>query len=1052
MTVVAMFAKGDNVKVTSTGKVGTINQVLHGAQSVGYRVTVDGRTITYQEKYLAPHKDEELEILDGLAMQDFGGAEQFHLFQTWFRLKRPMEGNFYSYLASRTTFNPYQFKPLSKFIAPGSEERLFIADEVGVGKTIETGIILTELLARGRIDRKNPILIVCPNILGPKWKKEMQKRFNLPFHLHDGKSLENALLGAVNGVFPDGATWAIVGLQLLRNKKYLDLLEKISAARQTPPWSMVIIDEAHHMRNSVADSNSVGKTLSNLTEMMLMLSATPLNLKDEDLFQQMHILNPAMFPDLPTFHALLSPVKSINRCRRLLMENDTTVYREVLNELTELKSGPLGHAISTYPGVQDLDSALQAGKRLSTAELAEYERMLLSLSPLNHSFTRTLKREAMSHRVTRETIKVPVQLNADEMQFHEDVVKVVQETYLAGGGDPTALGFITNMPRRMVSSCIPAMKEYLDWCLRSNKMLKETQAEVDDDSELDSTDLSPELRGVYRDLRDQAAQLGEIDSKYTQFSRVIQQLLQNLENPQVVVFSFFVRTLKYLKVRLEAEGYRVGIITGEMPLQSDGKQFGRYDVIDAFENKEFDILLSSEVGGEGLDFQFCQAMVNYDLPYNPMRIEQRIGRIDRFGQQAEKVIIVSMYIEGTVDERIYDTLYDRIRLVEDSIGIMEPILGSALADLQREMISGHLTAEQLEVRTKEIELAVEQSKIEYERFETNRKELMGDDHFSSLFHDMEKGNKFVGPSDAAKLTSIYLSTLGAGCNYREVDQHRAVITLSKDMIERLESFTRRPGSEGSLEEVGQLLKGKSATKVIFNGSTADQFKDHIFLPPFGFWIRFVLSELESRGTMSKVFALSSCESEAEGILAGRYLVPFFEVKTEGFRVELDLAAVPIRMTDSQVVACDYRKLSRSLGTNIRTNGLVPDLADEDSNQMIDLARESLESSMEDRMIRLRQENEYRVEARIGSLERGSAIRVERWRKREEAHVNQVGQQAKVYSPEFIRMMDAQIANDKARTKDKIEKLKNQKELSLAVSLMGVVVLDVVTAETEGAVE
>ena len=181
----------------------------------------------------------------------------------------------------------------------------------------------------------------------------------------------------------------------------------------------------------------------------------------------------------------------------------------------------------------------------------------------------------------------------------------------------------------------------------------------------------------------------------------------------------------------------MGLICGDIPLLSDGVQPGRYEIMERFEKKELDILLSSEVGGEGLDFQFCQAIVNYDLPYNPMRVEQRIGRVDRFGQKADKVIVASMYIKDTIDEDIYSALYERIRLVENGVGALEPILGNRLVDLQRDIISGQLHKEQLEVRMREIELAVEQARIEMESFESSRRELMGDEYFTSPLHNLE---------------------------------------------------------------------------------------------------------------------------------------------------------------------------------------------------------------------------------------------------------------------------------------------------------------------------
>ncbi|MHB1042634.1 MAG: DEAD/DEAH box helicase [Eubacteriales bacterium] len=1040
------FQKGDNVRIISSGKIGTVNEVLLRQNNIGYKVTVNGKTTAYQEKYLEPFKDEEQEIIDNLVMQEFKGLADFHLFQTWFRLKRPLEGNFYSYLASRTIFNPYQFKPLSKFIAPGSEERLFIADEVGVGKTIETGIILTELIARGRLDRRSPILIVCPNSLGPKWAKEMRRRFGLLFQLHNGTSLENALRSVLDGGFlPEGAIWSLASVQLMRTEKHMGLLQKIDASREVPLFSMVVVDEAHHMRNTGTESNSLGVVLSSLTDMMIMLSATPLNLRDEDLFNQMNILNPSMFPDRQTFSALLSPVKSINRCRRLLAEGSHTVYGELQKELVELESGPLGNAIAEHPGVIALKSRLEVGFSLTNAEIAGYDRTLKSLSPLDNSFNRTLKREALEHRVTREPLKVPVEFTREEMEFYEDVINLAREAYLARGGSPTALGFVTSMPRRMVSSCIPAMREYLIWCLTNNQVLldeESTREEVEDDSGLSVAPLSLELKEEFLRLRDEAENLGLTDTKYREFSKLVRQLMNTLENPQLLVFSFFVRTLRYLQKRLNKEGYRVGLICGDIPLVSDGIQPGRYEIMEAFEKNELDILLSSEVGGEGLDFQFCQAIVNYDLPYNPMRVEQRIGRVDRFGQMAEKVIVASMYIKNTIDEDIYSALYERIRLVEDSVGALEPILGGRLVDLQRDIVSGQLTKEQLEVRMREIELAVEQSRIEMENFDVNRRELMGDEYFTSPLHNLESQVDFVHPSDAASLTAICLS-MWKGCVYEPEGQDRGRLTLSKEVLSRLEQFTRRPGSEGSAEELGPLLKQRFPAPVIFNGSLADQHKNRHFLSPCGFWARFLLSQLEAFGKVFKVFSFSSNLRDLP-IAPGLYMIPMFEVRLEGFRVELYLAAVPVRAANHEVTDCDFLALPRILGSGaageFERSADVMDF--EDPGLFVDLGREALERKMEDKMELLRAENKYRVEARINSLKRGSEVRIERLQKKIAEHNERACAEGREPSQEFVRLTAAQIAVEERRGQEKIKKLRARSELSLTLSLVGTVLCDV----------
>ncbi|MFT5872004.1 MAG: superfamily II DNA or RNA helicase [Clostridium sp.] len=1033
------FNKGQNVRIISNGEIGTINEILPRNDVYGYKVTLGGKMRTYQEKYLEAFVDEESKIIEDFVFKEFGNNQDFSLFQTWYRLKRPIEGNYYSFLGSRTIFNPYQFKPLGKFISQGSEERLFIADEVGVGKTIETGIILTELLARGRLDRHSPILIVCPNSLGPKWVKEMKKRFNFNFHLHDGKSLENLYKTAIDGKIQNEYVWFVASLQLLRHKKFLDLLEKVAASRIMPLWSMVIIDESHHMRNSGTESNNLGNLLSSLTEMMLMLSATPLNLKDADLFNQMNILNPAMFPDAYTFNAMISPVKSLNRCRKLLMEKSNTVYGEILNEFDNLQLGPLGHAIQEHPGVKDLRKFMRMGNNMTSDDIARFDITLASLSPIDSAFTRTLKREAIEHRVTRETFKIPVILTEKEMKFHEDVIKAVKESYISRGGSSASIGFITNMPMRMVSSCIPAMKDYLHWCVSNNKMLGEHIGDAEDDSEINTQELPSELKQEFRRLVIEAEGCEDNDTKYNDFKSPVEQLLSNLENPQIIVFSFFVRTLKYLKKRLEEEGYKVGLICGEVPLVSDGTKIGRYEIMEQFERGEFKILLSSEVGGEGLDFQFCQSIINYDMPYNPMRIEQRIGRLDRFGQKADKIIISNMYIKNTVDEKIYNILCDRIKLVEDSIGFIEPILGNRLADLQNKIIIGELSDEQIEIRTKEIEIAFAQSRIEMEKFETNRKELLGDDSFVKSMANMETTD-FVKPTDAIKLTKTFLNYY-EGCKYEDLDDNRGKIILSKELIQNLEQYTRTPGAQGCIEELKPLIDRRKSIEVIFNGSQAVENPNSCFLPPCGFWTKFMLKELESRNNIKKVFNIKSTTG---GVLipVDKYVVPFFEVVIEGFHSEINLAAVPVSIGCSQVFNCNFIKFSRVLGraSQETSNYVAEDIQDVES--YIDIALETLEIQMQDKMQQLNMENKYKLEARIASLTKGSKVRIDRLKTKKEEHQRRFLEDGKLPSHEFIRLTEAQINNDEIGTEERINKLKDKKELVIAFSMVAIAVVDV----------
>ena len=1032
----AKFEVGQNVRIINSEKVGTINKIVEKDSGYGYKVMVDGKAITYAEKYLEPFIDEEESIISTIMEGEFGDSNDLSLFETWFRLKKPIEGNLYSYLGSRTIFNPYQFKPLMKFISSTSEERLFIADEVGVGKTIETGILLMELLARGRIDRNQPILIVCPNVLGPKWVNEMEKRFNFHFHLHDGKSLDN-MFKIFNESKHMQNPWGIVSIQLLRSSKFMKFMQELAASKYEPIWSLVIIDEAHHMRNSGTESNTLGHLLSSLTNMMVMLSATPLNLRDEDLYNQMAILNPALFPDKQTFQAMISPVKSLNKIRRFLVNNTPDLGEEIMSELSQLSSDGIGQAILNHPGIQRLEDRLGKCQPLSSDEIAYYDRVISSLSPLDSSFTRTLKRESMEHKVLREILKVPVKLSPREYEFYVQTIQAIQESYLQKGGDPTALGFISNMPMRMLTSSIPAMKEYLEWSLKNDLVIEDNPFDEYDEDENVERPMSPELRELFRDLLNESEKLADEDTKFCEFEKLVASMMKSLDNKQIIVFSFFRRTLKYLKNRLSHIGYRTEIISGEVPLTSVNGITGRYEIMEKFEKGEIDILLSSEVGGEGLDFQFCQALINYDMPYNPMRVEQRIGRLDRFGQQADKVIIASLYLENTVDEKIYSLLYDRIHLIEDSVGYLEPIIGTQLADLQKGIIENTLSEQQIEKRMKEIEISVAQARYEQEKFENSRTELLGDDRLSQTIANMTMTD-FVKPIDSLRLTKLFLSEKD-GCRFSEIDADNCEMVLSNELVLQIEEYTRLPGSEGSLDELHPLLRSNKPVQAVFNGQKSLEKPKSVFLPPSGHWMKFILRNLEEQSRIRKILKVCG-NSDDFNLPLGHYAVPLFEVTFEGFRTELNLAAVPVNLHDNIIPTLDYVKFMRTLGQLSYGKGNIEFL--EDIEDKVEEARDSLEIQMEKKLDDLRVEHRYIAESRINSLKNGSEVRRVRITKQIDDHIKSSIRDGRQPSEEYLRLANGQIEKDLKRTEDRINRIRNKGDMTLSIALVGITLLEI----------
>jgi superfamily II DNA/RNA helicase len=192
------------------------------------------------------------------------------------------------------------------------------------------------------------------------------------------------------------------------------------------------------------------------------------------------------------------------------------------------------------------------------------------------------------------------------------------------------------------------------------------------------------------------------DSKFEVLAQALQNRFYNEPGVKIIVFSFFKKTLSYLRRRLVAQGFNPLLIHGDVPIED------RQQIIDTFrEDHERQILLSSEVGSEGVDLQFCRIIVNYDLPWNPMKVEQRIGRIDRLGQKADKITILNLSVADTIEEKILERLYNRIGIFQRSLGDLEQILGDVTEKLHTELLSHRLTRQQEDERIEDTQRAVE---------------------------------------------------------------------------------------------------------------------------------------------------------------------------------------------------------------------------------------------------------------------------------------------------------------------------------------------------------
>lgn len=203
---------------------------------------------------------------------------------------------------------------------------------------------------------------------------------------------------------------------------------------------------------------------------------------------------------------------------------------------------------------------------------------------------------------------------------------------------------------------------------------------------------------------------------------------------------------------------RVGLVTGQVADDERTRLRERFRRPNQ-DPESLEVLLSSEVGCEGLDYEFCDRLVNYDIPWNPMRIEQRIGRIDRFGQPSDKVLIYNFITPGTVEERIFFRCFERLSVFRETVGDLEEVLGEAVKDLNRLTVDPRLTSDQVATRSRQIADNALRRVEEQWRLEEQGRDLLGlDDSFTADVTDLRAEGRYVAADELRHLVQWYVES------------------------------------------------------------------------------------------------------------------------------------------------------------------------------------------------------------------------------------------------------------------------------------------------------
>lgn len=724
------------------GEIGPVLRVIPGAPQNRFEVFIGGRTQTFYGDQLEPMEQHEA--------GEFMPFDEFRARLTALYILHPGIATLYSLHAARVDYIPYQFRPVLKLIR-SDRPRLLIADEVGVGKTIEAGLILRELQARKEM---RSVLVLCPKALvtDRKWERDL-RRFDERFTQLDSRLLRHCIDETnLDGTWPEQHSKTIIPFSVFDERMLLGASRQRGLVNLDPPpkFDLLIVDEAHHLRNPATYIHQAVRYFAAHAEAVVFLTATPIQLGSDDLYVLLNLLRPDVIIDRESFRQMAEPNPEINQAIHSI--------RAGSNDWQKLTCGALKAAAATAWGARVLASNPDFR---TTVELLENERLdidkrvgLIRRVEEFHTFARFLnrtRRRDIGDFTTRKAETVTVEFTAAQRSLHDSLL-ATQATLLTVAHGSANVRFMMTTIRRRAASCLHALVPYLRDILLGRL---ETIEGADDEASEILPELSA-LRSHIEDLIKQAENLPSEDQKLLALERIVREK-QSLPNNKILLFATYRHTLDYLQTHLFAVGFRCSIMFGATP-DSERVQLRRRFALSKEDPEAIDILLSSEIGCEGLDYQFCDCMVNYDLPWNPMRIEQRIGRIDRYGQKSEAVAIYNLITPGTVDADIYERCLVRIGIFQRSIGGSEEILGEITAEL-------HAVADNLSLSPEERQRQLQQ--IADNKIRKLQEEAAMEDRQRELFgirpptadlerKDQQAANFWVSPNALQNLIVRYL--------------------------------------------------------------------------------------------------------------------------------------------------------------------------------------------------------------------------------------------------------------------------------------------------------
>lgn len=547
------------------------------------------------------------------------------------KIKNETAGGFLSSLASGIIPLPHQLHVLNRAMETNNI-RYILADEVGLGKTIEAGMIIRELKSRGLVSR---ILVVCPTGLVTQWASEMQEKFHEKFQVilpsdydtirrltdnDDVYGQFDQVISPMDSIKPieKHAGWSEEKVEKYNEERIYSIINS--------GWDLIIIDEAHRVAGSSGEvaRYKLGNLLAQASPYLLLLSATPHNGKTEPFLRLIRLLDADAFPNAKSIvREQVAPFLIRTEKREAIDNNGNLLFK---NRITHL--------------------------------------VTISWDERNN-----LQRE-----------------------LYEMVSSYVAKTYnkaLRNRKKNMCLIFLLIIMQRMVTSSTAAIRQSLE---RRLNVLLEQRTGVGNLREEDLDELNIEdgvedaLEAISLDMELEIEELKQIislakqaqfqnqDAKVEPLLNEIDAILSEDRTQKVIIFTEFVATQTYLQELLVNRGYTVTILNGGMSIDERNAAMQEFKTSTS-------IFISTDAGGEGLNLQFANIIINYDLPWNPMKIEQRCGRVDRIGQQRD-VHIYNFIVGETVENRVREVLEEKLSVILKEMGVdkYSDVLDSEVAE------------------------------------------------------------------------------------------------------------------------------------------------------------------------------------------------------------------------------------------------------------------------------------------------------------------------------------------------------------------------------------